>query len=249
MNAILITGASSGLGAALARRYAHPDRHLLLWGRDHARLEATADECRRRGANVDLDLLDLRDVTVSAQRLAAADARTPIALAIFNAGVGGVAPPGRAVEAPERVHEIATVNFTAAVVGASAIAERMRSRGRGHIVLIGSIAESFPLPMAPTYAGTKAGLAMFAEALGLRLRPSGVAVTLVSLGFVDTPMSRQVPSPKPFLLDADRAAAIIARRIERRPRRIVVPWPFALIRTTARFLPHALTRLVLQRLT
>ena len=100
-------------------------------------------------------------------------------------------------------------------MGANAIAAAMAGRGRGQIVLIGSIAESFPLPMAPTYAATKAGLRMFAEALGIRLAKHGVGVTLVSPGFIDTAMSRQVTEPKPFLMSADKAAAIIARGIAR----------------------------------
>jgi short-subunit dehydrogenase len=101
--------------------------------------------------------------------------------------------------------------------------------------------------MAPTYAGAKAGIAMFAEALGLRLKGSGVSVTLVSAGFIDTPMSRQVTTPKPFLLSAEKAAAIIARRIARKPRRIAVPWQFGVIRVLALTLPRALTRSVLNR--
>ena len=86
-------------------------------------------------------------------------------IAIFNAGLGGTAPADVAAEAPQSAQAIAEVNFTAPIVGANAIAGAMAARGAGHIVLVGSITESFPLPMAPTYAATKAGLKMFAEAL------------------------------------------------------------------------------------
>jgi short-subunit dehydrogenase len=123
----------------------------------------------------------------------------------------------------------------------------MARRGAGHIVLVGSIAESFPLPMAPTYAATKAGLKMFAQSLDIRMARYGVKVTLVSPGFIDTPMSQQVTEPKPFLMDADTAAGIIARRIAAGARTIVVPWQFAVIRGIAALLPRALLRLILAR--
>ena len=244
---ILITGASGGIGSALARAYARPGVILLLWGRDATRLEAAAAACRARGAECHVERFDLRDLDALAARLAAADAATPIDIAIFNAGLGGTAPSGAVAETPEASRAVADVNFVAPVTGANAMATAMAKRGRGQIVLIGSIAESFPLPMAPTYAATKAGLRMFAEALGIRLAGHGVSVTLVSPGFIDTAMSRQVSEPKPFLMSADKAAAIIARGIERKARTIVLPWQFAVIRGVAGLLPRAILRGVLSR--
>ena len=177
-----------------------------------------------------------------------ADTRNPFDLVIFNAGLGGSIPPDRAAQDVHAAERMASVNFTAPVIGATLLAERMAKRGRGRIVLVGSVAASFPLPMAPLYAGTKAGLELFAEALGLRLAKYGVGVTLVSPGFVDTPMSQSLKEPRPFLIGADAAAAIIARRIERGARRIVVPWQFAVIRAAAGFVPRAIIRAVLSRL-
>lgn len=244
---ILITGASSGIGAALARAQARPGARLLLWGRDVARLDAVAADCRTKGAVVETDILDLRDLDGQMVLLAARDAQAPITLAIFNAGLGGSAPPELLAEAPERCRATAEVNFVAPVMAANFMADAMARRGGGHVVLVGSIAESFPLPMAPTYAGTKAGLALFAEALGIRMKKHGVAVTLVSPGFIDTPMSQSVTEAKPFLISAEAAAAIITRKLAARPRRIVVPWQFAVIRAVAALLPRALVRLVLSR--
>ena len=244
---ILITGASGGIGSALARVYARAGVTLLLWGRDGARLEDTAAACRAKGAVCQTESFDLRDADVLIQRLAAADAATPIDIAIFNAGLGGTAPDGAAAETPQASRAVAEVNFVAPVTAANAIAEAMARRRRGQIVLIGSIAESFPLPMAPTYAATKAGLRMFAEALGIRLARHGVAVTLVSPGFIDTAMSRQVSEPKPFLMSADKAATIIVRGIEHRARTIVLPWQFGVIRAVTALLPRAVLRGFLSR--
>jgi len=244
---ILITGASSGIGAALARAEARAGVTLLLWGRNAARLEEVAQACRARGAEAKIELFDLSDSAGFAPRLAAADAATPIDLAIFNAGLGGTAPDDAVTEGPEIARAIAEVNFVAPVVGAHLIAAAMARRGGGQIVLIGSISESYPLPMAPTYAATKAGLKMFAEALRLRLAKHRVVVTLVSPGFIDTPMSQQVTQPKPFLIGADAAARIISRRIARGDAAIVVPWQFRVIRAATNLLPRFVLRWALAR--
>jgi short-subunit dehydrogenase len=244
---ILITGASGGLGAALARVHAAPGVTLLLWGRDDARLREAAAQCAALGADARVQAFDLRDIAALTAHLAAADASTPIDLAIFNAGLGGAVPDDVLSESADAARATAEVNFVSPVVGASVIAGAMAKRARGHIVLIGSIAESFPLPMAPTYAGTKAGLAMFAEALSIRMARHKVVVSLVSPGFIDTPMSRQVPPPKPFLMRADDAAHIIARGVARRKRRIVLPWQFIPLRALALLLPRAMLRLILSR--
>jgi short-subunit dehydrogenase len=249
---ILITGASSGVGAALAlahaQAYARFGVTLLLWGRDEARLEETASQCRAYGATVATQSFDLRDAAGFVAKLSAADAQMPIELAIFNAGLGGTIAKGEFAEAPQTAQAIAEVNFVAPVAGASMLAGAMAKRGRGQIVLVGSITESYPLPMAPTYAASKAGLRLFAEALGLRMKKFGVGVSLVSPGFIDTPMSRQVTEPKPFLMDADKAARIIARDIALDARVIVVPWQFRMIRGFTDLLPRALLRWVMSRL-
>jgi short-subunit dehydrogenase len=244
---ILITGASSGIGAALAVRYAQPSTRLVLWGRNRQRLEQTAATCRAGGADVTIEDFDLSDVDRMTERLERADKASPLELAIFNAGLGGTIPKDRLTQSTASARQMIGVNLTAPVVGANLIAERMAARGHGHIVFIGSIAESFPLPMAPAYSATKAGLALFAEALRIRLAPRGGFVTLVSPGFVDTPMSRSVDEPRPFLITAEKAAKIVTRKIEARAASIVVPWQFAVLRTATAWLPRTLIRAVLAR--
>ncbi len=242
---ILITGASSGIGAALARAYASRGSRLVLWGRNEERLNTTAEECRARGATAETACFDITEFDLLAETLKTADISHPFDLAVFNAGLGGSLPHDRAAQDVEAAKKMVDVNFTAPVVGANLLAERMAKRGHGQIVLIGSIAESFPLPMAPVYAGTKAGLALFAEALGLRLAQYGVRVTLVSPGFVDTPMSRSLTEPRPFLIGPDAAAAIIARKVARGARYVVVPWQFTVIRAFVNLLPRPILRAVL----
>jgi len=242
---ILITGASSGIGAALARVYAKPDNRLVLWGRSAERLALTAEQCRARGAAVETAAFDLTDLDRLVRMLDAADAEAPLDLAIFNAGLGGSLPRERAGQDVAVAISMAGVNFTAPAVAANFLAQRMAGRGRGRLVFVGSVAGFYPLPMAPLYSGSKAGLMMFAEALRLRLGKFGVTVTLVSPGFVDTPMSRSLKEPRPFLIGADQAAAIVARKIARGARHIVVPWQFTVIGLAVRLVPRPLLRAVL----
>lgn len=237
---ILITGASSGIGAALARQYASPAANLLLWGRNEERLAAVARDCTRAGATTEITVLDISDIGTMLSRLTRLDDQFRIELAILNAGIGGSLRREAISEEPAAAAFMASVNFTAPVAGANLLAGRMAGRGGGHIVFIGSVGGIYPLPMAPAYSGSKAGLAMFARALSLRVAKSGVALTLVAPGFIDTPMSQSLKEPRPFLISADAAAKILVRKLQHRPRKIVIPWQFAMITALTRFVPDAL---------
>jgi short-subunit dehydrogenase len=128
---ILVTGASSGIGAALAKAYASPGAHLILWGRNAQRLDQSARDCRALGAAVQTLQFDLRDAGAIAGHIETYDDATPIDIAILNAGLGGTASAKDAAESADRAFEVATVNFTAQVVGANAVAACMAKRGRG----------------------------------------------------------------------------------------------------------------------
>jgi short-subunit dehydrogenase len=247
MTSILITGASSGIGAALARAYARPQNRLVLWGRNAERLEATAADCRSRGAETETATFDLTDLDRLVQMLAAADEKKPLDLVIFNAGLGGSLPHECAGQDLDPARRMAAVNFMVPVIGANLMAQRMAERGAGRLVFLGSVAGSFPLPMAPLYSGSKAGVELFAEALHLRLGKFGVGVTLVSPGFIDTPMSCGLTEPQPFRISANKAAAIIVNKIARGARHIVVPWQYAVIVLAAKLIPRAVVRAVLTR--
>jgi len=235
---VLIVGASGGLGTAIAQRLAGPQTRLMLWGRDLARLQKTATLCSAKGAVTQTRSLDLRDITAALAAIAADDAATPFDMVVFAQGRGDIRAADDRVEQPGLVAELALVNFTGPATLSAAMGQAMAARGRGRIVLIGSAAGFHSLPFATAYAGTKAGLARFADALRLALRSHGVSVTLVSPGFIDTAAGRQVPGPKPMLMAPDVVADRIVRAAEQGRAHLVLPWPFVVLRWLDRLLPR-----------
>ncbi len=240
MPRILITGASSGLGAAIARHYAGPDTMLLLWGRDRTRLEAVAGDCRRAGATVATRSMDLVDSAAAIAAVGEEDAAGPIDIAVLAAGSGDIRVAGERVENPAQVARLGIVNFVTPSAMAATLANRMAARGHGHIILIGSAAAFHALPFATAYAGSKAGLARFAQALRIGMAPHGVRVLLASPGFIDTPGGRKVPAPQRLLVQPAYVAARIADASAKGRAHLILPWPFTLLRLVDRLLPARL---------
>jgi short-subunit dehydrogenase len=238
---ILITGASSGIGAALARQHAEPGVLLTLMGRSRERLDDVSASCEARGAEARGVSIDVRDAAGLEKALLAADAAQAIDILIANAGIGGPRSlAGRHGEAPEAAREVAEVNFLGVVNTVSVLAPRFSQRGRGQIVIVSSLAAAAPVPLAPTYAGSKAGVSAYARSLRILMRDAGVRVTLVLPGFVETPMSRDLPGPKPGILPAEAAARIIAEGIRAGKAEIAFPWSLRLAAWAARRAPDAL---------
>lgn len=152
-------------------------------------------------------------------------------------GIGDIREDSRAFESPELVARVTKVNYLAPATLVAEMAARMAARRRGTIVLIGSAASFHALPFAAAYAASKAGLALFAEALHIAMRPHGVSVTLASPGFIDTAAARRVPGPKPLILGADDAARRIAGAAAAGQAHAIIPRPFALLRLLDRLLP------------
>jgi short-subunit dehydrogenase len=243
---ILITGASGAIGGALARRLAAPGTHLLLWGRDMARLTAVAAICRAAGATVELRQIDLADTAATLAAIAQDDHAAPIDAALLVAGQGDSVPPAQIVEPAEQVARLATVNFAGPAALAAALATRMVVRGQGRILLVGSAAAFHALPHAPAYAASKAGLARFADALRLAVAPHGVIVTLVSPGFIDWANGGR-PVPRVLLLPLEEAARRILAAFDAGVGHAIIPRRFALLRLLDRLLPGAARDALLRR--
>lgn len=220
---ILITGASSGLGAELARTYAAPGVTLALTGRDAARLETVAGECRAQGATVETAVLDVTDTAALEGWMLARDEALPIDLAIANAGIS--AGTGGDTEPVEQVRRIFAVNVDGVMNTVLPLIPRMQARRRGQIALMASLAGFRGFPGAPAYCGSKAAVKVYGEGLRGVLASSGVEVSVVCPGYVRTPMTDRNGFPMPFLMDADKAARLIRDRLARNKARIAFPWP------------------------
>jgi short-subunit dehydrogenase len=224
---ILITGASSGIGAALAVRYAEAGVDLLLVGRDGARLRSVALQCSARGASVNYVCADVRDADLLHQWILEQDRKKPIDLVIANAGISGGAFGVGGTEQLMQVRAIMDVNVGGVMNTVSPLIPRMVARGRGQIAIMSSLAGFLPLPGAPTYAASKGAVRLYGLSLRQRLSASGIRVNVICPGFVETPMTAVNPYRMPFLMDGARAARIIRSGLARNHAIIAFPWPMA----------------------
>jgi short-subunit dehydrogenase len=243
---ILITGASSGLGAALAFHYARPGATLSLHGRDDARLGAVAARCRAAGAETATFLGDVREHRALEAWVAARDAARPLDLVIANAGLS--AGTGGGIETDEQTWRIFDTNVGGVLATVLPALVGMRARRRGHIALMASLAGYRGMPGAPAYCASKAAVKVWGEALRGTLAADNIAVSVICPGFVATGMTEHNRFPMPFLMDADRAARIIAAGLAARKGRIAFPWPMAALAWFAAALPDALAHRLTRRL-
>ncbi|WGF88382.1 SDR family NAD(P)-dependent oxidoreductase [Marinivivus vitaminiproducens] len=226
---ILITGATSGIGRALALAYASPGRNLALTGRDRERLDAVARACEARGAVVRAEALDILDREGVAAWIDDLDRALPLDLVIANAGVsGGVAGPSG-----DDGRHILAVNVEGVLNTVQPVIPLMTGRARGQIAVMSSLAAFRGFPNAPAYCASKAAVRLYGEGLRGRLARHGVGVSVICPGFVRTPLTDANPFPMPFMIEAEPAAAIILRDLARNRARIAFPWRlYALVRLT-----------------
>jgi short-subunit dehydrogenase len=222
---IVVTGASSGLGALLARAYAAPQVVLGLIGRDRERLGTTVRACEAAGARVAGAIIDVGDADGMAGWLADFDRADPVELLIANAGTSAGSDPDSASEGAEIAAGQVRTNLIGAINTIEPLIPALCARRRGRIAVIASVAAYRGLPYSPGYCASKAGLRAYAEALRPRLAPRGVGVTVVCPGFFSSPMTDRWEGPTPFLLRGDDAARRIRRAIDRGRRRAAFPWP------------------------
>ena len=230
MKRAIITGASSGVGAALARELARRGWHLTLLARRADLLEQLSKELHPAAIAVPCDVTD-RDAVMRA----AAD-HGPFDLAVANAGIS--IPTfanrfnGADAEATMRVNVFGMFHLFDAVVPS------MIQRKAGRFAGVASIAGLRGLPSASAYSASKAAMQAFLEASRIELEREGVGVTTINPGWVDTPIIAKYKGPLPFVMPAERAARIIANGLERGKREIEFPLPMAMLMRAVRLLPN-----------
>lgn len=225
MKTILITGASSGLGRALALQYARAGVTLGLLGRDSTRLAEIADAAQEKGARTHFAAIDLRDREAMRDFCVDLDETAPIDGLIASAGVSLVTPGPGEVEALDRAAALFDVNLGGLINTLAPVAPRMRARRSGRIALFSSIAAFSLPPDSPSYAASKAAVLAYGLAMRALYRADGVSISVVCPGFVDTPMTAAYRSWKPMLVSVDEAATRIRLGLDRRDAVIAFPLP------------------------
>ncbi len=245
---VLITGASGGIGAALARVYARGGVRLSLCARNRERLEAVAGDCRARGARVEAQVLDVTDIARLQDWVAQCDADETIDLVIANAGRTLNVGPNGEEESWNDTRELLATNVDSALATVIPLVGPMRRRGHGQIALVSSLAGYRGMAITPAYCASKAAVKAYGEALRGLVAADGVGVSVICPGFVESEMSRRFPGSKPFLIGSDRAAAIIQRGLARNRARISFPFPLNLGTWLLTMLPAGFADFILQRL-
>jgi short-subunit dehydrogenase len=231
---IAITGASSGIGAALAIRLAEPGRTLALLGRDVARLGGVATACTSKGAACRTASIDVRDAGQMSAFFLALDRDSPIDLLIASAGILDGRHDSQVVEDGATARHVLETNLIATIETVHLVLPGMRRRRHGGIALVASLAALVPLPDAPAYSASKAALLFYGLALRDAVADDGVRVVVACPGFVSTPMGRIHVGQRPDEVSADAAAIAILNGL--RANRSIIGFPT---------IPHWLSRLSL----
>lgn len=248
MKRVFITGASSGIGAALARRYAQQGALLGLVARRGELLEHLVSTLPQVGANASRHRTYVLDVTDHAALAAAARDFIGIAgaadVVIANAGVshGTLTECSEDLPVFERIlatNVSATVATFAPFIG---VMKQQAAAGNRHcrLVGIGSVAGIRGLPGAGAYSASKAAVHSYCESLRVELRDSGIKVVTIAPGYIDTPMTRQNAYPMPFLMPVERFAARAVAAIDAGVSYRVIPWQMGIVAKALRLLPNAL---------
>jgi short-subunit dehydrogenase len=247
---VWLTGASSGIGAALATRLVERGARVAITARRVDALEALATAARARGSQLlvaPADVTDAAAVAAAARRIEAEWGG--IDLAIFNAG-GSVAPSAdrdpRRFDAAEYA-AIMTLNYFSVVYGIDAVLPGMLARGRGHIAAVASLAGYRPSSVALPYSASKAAVIHLMEGLRLSVAGRGITVTVVNPGFVKTPLTARHTFRMPFLIEADDAAERIVRGLERGKGEIHFPAPLSWTVKMLRLLPDSIYARIINR--
>jgi short-subunit dehydrogenase len=234
---IVITGASKGLGAALATGFAGEGVHLSLCARDISNVEALTKVLEAKGSTVNWASIDLRIAQQSIEWIDFISRSSPIDMLVLNAGIFDGSPAEGLLEDPQRAADIVSTNLLGSVVPALHCAQKMRDQERGHLVFISSLAGFAAHADAPTYSASKAAVSVFARALREELAPSQVGVSLFHPGHIDTAQTQQHIGALPGLVSVETAAKRIVDAVHRGPSETSFPMRFRLGLAVLNLLP------------
>jgi len=243
---VLITGASSGIGRALALELARRGARLGLLARRSEALAEIVREMDARKAPVGAQgngptalafSVDVQDAQSTKSTVESARSELgPIDVLVANAGIGATIDAA-SLDAAE-VARVINTNVIGAVNSVAAVLPGMLERGSGHLVVISSLAAYRGLPKSAAYCASKAAVSAFFESLRLDLEPRGIAVTIIHPGFIKTPLTAGRSANMPFLMELDDAVLKIVAAMERRKKSYSFPWQLATIVRAGMIMPN-----------
>ena len=219
---VLITGATGGIGKALALEYASGDVKLILLGRNQVALKAVRLLCEAQGAETHIYCIDLSSSNNALQVSSEIATNHSVDLFISNAGLTNNTQDGE-IEKWEAIESLLKVNLLSSLAISHRVLEDMQRRKAGHIAYVSSLGAYYGMPLTPAYSASKAGIKAYAEAMRGLLAVHSVTVTLITPGFVKTSLSDKFPGDKPFMISAEQAAQRIKRGLDRKRRVITFP--------------------------
>jgi short-subunit dehydrogenase len=234
---VYLTGASSGIGEALALEMASRGAVLALIARRKEKLDDLADRCRAKGGTARVfpaDVTDEAALSEAANEMLAEFRKIDILIA--NAGIGGNDEETRSFR-PAAVKRVIDINLIGAVNAVNAVLPSMVERGSGQLVAISSLAGFRGLPRSAAYSASKAGMTAYFESLRLDLKPKGINVTIIQPGFIKTPLTSGRRNKMPFLMELDDAIPLFIAAIEKKKPFAAFPWQLATIVRAGRFMP------------
>lgn len=243
---IIITGASSGLGRALAINYANANNKLFLFARSEERLQETAELCKQNGADVNTVIADVTDAKAMSEHLDNIANKHGVDVVIACAGVSA-----GTLDGPERtmqVNKIFATNINGVVNTIMPIVPHMIQKKSGNIAIVSSMAGFLGLSSAPSYSASKGAVRLFSDALGGYLREHNVHVSTIIPGYISTPMTSVNNFPMPFKTSADKAAVKIINGIAKNKGVIAFPLIMYYSLRLAGLIPTGLMRYINSKL-
>jgi short-subunit dehydrogenase len=234
---VFLTGASSGIGAALALALAKQGAILGLLARREDMLRDLERQCEELGGMARIFSVDVTDadaVQVSAEALR--QEFDHIDILIANAGIGGNNVETRALR-PDAVKQVIDINLLGSVNAVHAVLPDMLKRGQGHLVAISSLAGFRGLPKSAAYSASKAAMTAFFESVRLDVQHKGVDVTIIQPGFIKTPLTAGRENKMPFLMELEDAIPHFIRAIEKKKKFAAFPWQLATLVRAGRMFP------------
>lgn len=243
MKTIVITGATSGIGEALALKYSQNETLLALCGRNKEKLDSIKSKCLENKAKVVTEQLDITNKTSVSKWINKIEQNNPIDIVIASAGVS-LGTLSHIEADTDKHHAIFETNINGVLNTILPSIEFMKKRKSGHVVLISSVAGLGCLSGASAYAASKAAIKIYGHSLRNELTPYNIKVSVVCPGFIKTPMTNANKFKMPFIMDLNRATHIIHKKISKGKHHIVLPKRLYYIAKAFHLLPVGLVQYI-----